>query len=107
MKYHISAVTLFLMLSGEGSSAAKTIDIPLKHKRLETPLTRSQKMLSDFHHLRLNERYSNMFIGAPSVETIEKEEEEKFRLQQSIELLNNSNLAYVGPVYFGTPLQTD
>ena len=48
-----------------------------------------------------------MFIGAPSVETIEKEEEEKFRLQQSIELLNNSNLAYVGPVYFGTPLQTD
>ena len=89
MKYSISALTFFLMLSGEGSSASKTIDIPLKRKRLDTPITRSQKMVSDFHHLRLNERYSNMFIGAPSVESIEKEEEEKFRLQQSIELINN------------------
>ena len=32
---------------------------------------------------------------------------EKLKLKQSIELVNNLNLAYSGPVYFGTPLQTN
>jgi len=85
--------------------AAKTVTVPITKTAFAKPVTRTQKMLSEYHHARMEQKFESMIELLPYDSTLGK-----LRLQQqqaSIELANNLNLAYVGPVLFGTPLQPE
>jgi hypothetical protein len=60
-------------------------------------------MLTDYHTEEVRKRFSRM----EATFNPEEETHRELLLKQEIDLVNKSNLAYVGPVYFGTPLQTD
>ena len=68
------------------STAFGTISVPVTRiKGFQTAITDTQKMYEDYHR----ERLSDLFTDLP------------------INLTNNNNLAYAGPLYFGTPLQLE
>ena len=67
--------------------------VPLQKSKQKEPLTKTQKLVTDFHKSEMAKR-------------AEERGEDSANLQSEIELTNTLNLSYTGPVYFGTPLQT-
>ena len=61
--------------------------------------------MTEFHENRLREQEAELIIQNAGSIDFEESRQEQHRLKQSIDLLNRLNLAYSGPVYFGTPLQ--
>lgn len=93
-----------LIYAATADEQGKTFTLPIKKKKFSSPVTHTQRLVHDCHHQHLMQGYQSYFASKVAHDPIE-EEEGKFRLQQSIDLINNLNLAYVAPVYFGTPLQ--
>ena len=42
---------------------AKTVTIPLERKQMQNPVTRTQKLVTDYHHKCLSEAYENLWLG--------------------------------------------
>lgn len=63
-------------------------------------------MVSDYHHAEISKNFSRLKALASPDEHPDEGEKRKLLLKQQIELVNKQNLAYTGPVLFGTPLQT-
>lgn len=100
----MAATALTHVAAADASS--KTFTIPLQRTQVDQPITRTQKMVTDYHHERIKKNFS-MLQETAGERNPEEEENRKFMLKQQIDLVNKSNLAYTGPVLFGTPLQTD
>lgn len=92
----VAAALLSVLVSG------KTFTVPLTRTQLDKPITRTQKMVTDFHHKEIRKNFSLL----QESRSPEEESQRKMLLKQQIDLVNKSNLAYTGPVLFGTPLQT-
>jgi hypothetical protein len=73
--------------------AEKKVTIPVKRTKISEHFTASQKHLNEFYTKRRAEREQMMLLG-DHVGLL------------PVPLDNQYNLAYTGPVYFGTPLQT-
>ena len=74
----VAAVTLL------GAESKKVISIPVERTEFSAPVTPTQKRVHDFHLKEAGRRLQG----------------------DSIKMTNSGNVAYTGPVYFGTPLQT-
>ena len=97
----ILAGTLLLLANTVNAATGKSYTIPIKKTLLSKPVTKTQKMLTDYHHKYLLKKYE----GLLQLKGSQVKEEGKKRLKQSIDMINNMNLAYTGPVHFGTPTQ--
>jgi hypothetical protein len=77
------------------SQTGNAIKVPVKRTHFETPVTKTQKMISNYVNARQN-RMKNKGLN-----------QEPGKLQQAfdLDLLNIYNFAYTGPAFFGTPLQ--
>ena len=79
-------MNFIVLLSCLSSIAFGTISAPVKRiKGFQYPITDTQKLIYDSHREILSDLYTELPIN----------------------LTNNMNMAYAGPVYFGTPLQVD
>ena len=101
MKSMIGTLACLAFMLTESGVNGKSFTVPIKKKFFGKPVTKSQKMLQDFHHKYLTDKYERMTQLKGSAGNTEG----KKRLKQSIDMINNMNLAYTGPVYFGTPVQ--
>jgi Eukaryotic aspartyl protease len=77
------------------SQTGNAIKVPVKRTHFETPVTKTQKMISEYANARRN-RMKN-----------EGPNKEPGRLQQAfdLDLFVSVNTACLGPAFFGTPLQ--
>ena len=79
-------MNIILFLAFLLSEAFGSISVPVTRiKGLQSPLTDTQKLIEESHREILSDLYSELPIN----------------------LTNNQNMAYAGPVYFGTPLQVE
>ena len=88
--------SLFVLTALVAVAVNGYIEVPLTRNKLTEPITKSQKMLHDYHAARRAEGLQSL-AAEGSIDATD----EGYR----IALNNTANMAYTGPAWFGTPAQ--